>query len=141
MLAAVNANTNLPQFSVLRKVSSEIEESEETEDLVPESDFPEEPGEIKSVQSDKKSDEKNMEKTEKDTVKKSDKDDMQKSDKTVKKDSETVMKKTDSELKKSADASKAPAKDKSNTSKKKLCLLYTSPSPRDATLSRMPSSA
>ena len=27
------------------------------------------------------------------------------------------------------------------TSKKKVCLLYTSPSPRDATLSRMPSSA
>ena len=28
-----------------------------------------------------------------------------------------------------------------STNKKYLCLLYTSPSPRDATLSRMPSSA
>ena len=29
----------------------------------------------------------------------------------------------------------------SNSEKSKICLLYTSPSPRDATLSRMPSSA
>ena len=30
---------------------------------------------------------------------------------------------------------------KNNLSQSKICLLYTSPSPRDATLSRMPSSA
>ena len=50
--------------------------------------------------------------------------------------------------KRAADAGKGPAKKKRKkegkktfVGKKKNCLLYTSPSPRDATLSRMPSSA
>ena len=42
---------------------------------------------------------------------------------------------------KQAKSKKKPAKKKKAPAKKKTCLLYTSPSPRDGLLSRMPSSA
>ena len=70
MLAAVNANTNLPKFSVLRKINSQIEGSDETEDEMSdadleEEDFPNEEGEIVSVQADKKTEKKQLKKTKK----------------------------------------------------------------------------
>ena len=105
MLAAVNANTNLPQFSVLRKVSSEIQEPEETEDEMSEADFPGETDEISSVQSDKKTDNKQKEKAKQDADKKSDKDGMKTSDKATKKDSEKGSKKSGKKAAKKSDKS------------------------------------
>lgn len=117
MLAAVNANTNLPQFSVLRKVSSEIRDPGSI-DAISEVDFPNETEDIDWVHSDENED---------DTVDESEKDEMQAADKTVmeKSGNETAksdMKKSDdSGMKKSGDATaKTPAKDKANASGKKL---------------------
>lgn len=127
MLAAVNANTNLPKFSVLRKVSSEIQNSDEPEgemsdaDL-PEDDFPIEEGEIVSIQTDQKSDKETKKKQSKKTgngqANKSD--ESMDSDSVMKKKSDGKMKKSQGSAKKGSkneSVSKKPAKEKTKTSK------------------------
>ena len=108
MLAAVNANTNLPQFSVLRKVSSEIEKEiekvEEPADENFDADFPMAEEEIGSIEPEEISEEE-MDKEKEAEM------------------SDKPMKKSDSEpaksAKKSKESMKTSGKDKADAAGKK----------------------